>query len=454
MRSLGFKLLLAFVAVSLAGTALLGIAASRAIDIQFGAFVNSQRAENMAAELSAYYESNGSWDGVASLVMPGGQGAGFGGGRGSGNQGGTGGGFALAGPGGLILASTTGETGQTAAAGELAAGVPVVVDGQQVGTLLMRHSGAQPLNAAAQAILTRLKNALVLAGLAATVLAAVLAAWLARTLTRPLGELTEAASAVSAGELTRSVSVRSGDEVGRLAQAFNAMTAQLARAQEARRQMTADIAHELRTPLTVILGQSEAMREGVLPASPHNLEIVHEEAQRLSRMVEDLRTLSLAEAGELKLQLRDVRVEPLLERALDRVRALAAEKSIALDLQVDEGLPSLNLDPDRMEQVLGNLLANALRHTPQGGRIGLSARKARGGVRIEVSDSGPGIAAEDLERVFERFYRADKARQRDRGGAGLGLAISRSIVQAHGGRIWAESPPGQGAHFYVEMYAG
>ncbi|MEX2161827.1 MAG: ATP-binding protein [Anaerolineales bacterium] len=464
MRSLSLKLLLAFIAVSLVGTVLLGIVASQSIDMQFGSYVNNQREENLAAALEAYYRANGSWDGVEDQISvdarggqgfgarDGGSGNGRGGGLGNSGISGAGSSYELVGMDGKIVASSTGLNGQAAAAEDLAAGLPVIVDGRQVGTLIAHHGSAQQLTAAGQQFMDSLRWALLVAALGATALAVMLAIWLARTLTRPLGELTRAASAVSAGELGRRVSVSSGDEVGRLAQAFNDMSQQLAQAQDARRQMTADIAHELRTPLTVILGQSEAMRDRVLPASSENLELVHDEAQRLSRMVEDLRTLSLAEAGELKLQRNPVKVGALLEKSLAKARPQAAQKNIELNLDLERGLPSVNLDLDRMEQVIDNLLTNALRHTPEGGRIGLAALSGgNGAVRIEMSDSGPGIASGDLVRVFDRFYRADKARPRDSGGAGLGLAISRSIVEAHGGRIWAESPPGQGAHFYVEL---
>jgi len=181
--------------------------------------------------------------------------------------------------------------------------------------------------------------------------------------------------------------------------------------------------------------------------------LIHDEAARLSRMVEDLRLLSLAEAGELRLQRAPTRPRAMLERAAAAQAPRARQKGIDLVWEADEVLAEVNVDPDRIAQVLDNLLDNALRHTPQGGRIRLRAEAGPVGPRFSVADSGPGIAHDDLPRVFERFYRTDPARSREQGGSGLGLAIAKSIVEAHGGRIWAGSPPGDGAVFTFEITA-
>jgi len=247
------------------------------------------------------------------------------------------------------------------------------------------------------------------------------------------------------------VPVRSEDELGQLAQAFNRMSAELARSRDLRRQMTADIAHELRTPLSVILGQIDALDEGVVPPSPAAFEILRDETSRLGRLVEDLRTLSRADAGELPLERWPVPPARLLEQALASHRPLALDKGVALELEVQPALPDLEVDPDRMAQVLGNLLSNALRHTPQGGTITLGAGRDGAAVQLRVQDTGPGIDPQDLSHLFERFYRADRSRVRETGGSGLGLAIAKAIVELHGGQIWAESAPPRGTAVFVRM---
>jgi signal transduction histidine kinase len=218
--------------------------------------------------------------------------------------------------------------------------------------------------------------------------------------------------------------------------------------------MTADIAHDLRTPLSVVLGHAEALSDGVLPPTEETFQTIHEEAQRLSRLIDDLRTLSLAEAGELPLIKRWVAPEMLLARAARAYDPQARQKQITISVQSDSKLPELFVDPERLAQVMDNILDNALRHTPQGGEITLVARMdPEAGptqIQFEVQNNGPAIGLEELPHIFERFYRSDKSRmRREDGGSGLGLAIARSIVEAHNGRIWAESKPGGGVSFVI-----
>jgi signal transduction histidine kinase len=294
-------------------------------------------------------------------------------------------------------------------------------------------------------------RAIFLAALGATAVSLIIGVVLARSLTKPLQEITQATQAVAQGNLAQQVPVRSDDELGRLATSFNQMSADLAKSRDLRRQMTADIAHDLRTPLSLILGHAEALSDGVLPPTPETFDVIHDEARRLNRLVEDLRLLSLAEAGELLLAVRPVPPRSLLERAVVVHSPTARQKQIELVLDTPPGLPEVVADPDRMAQVLDNLLANALRYTPQNGRIRLSAQQNHTAIHLKVQDSGPGMDAAELAHVFDRFYRGDKSRQRHEGGSGLGLAIARSIVVAHNGRIWAENAPGQGATFIIEL---
>ena len=239
--------------------------------------------------------------------------------------------------------------------------------------------------------------------------------------------------------------------MGELATAFNTMSAELSRSVNARKQMTADIAHELRTPLSLILGHAEAVHDGVLPPSKENFEIIREEATRLEHLVNDLRTLSLADAGELSIQPQIIEPGGLLEEIASHYQYQTQKKNINLILDIAPHLPQLEVDPGRITQVLTNILDNATRHTPEGGTITLSAKQAGNNVALAIKDSGPGLAKEDVERIFERFYRADPSRQREDGGSGLGLAIAKSIVQAHNGQLSAESEPGKGLKVIISL---
>jgi len=247
------------------------------------------------------------------------------------------------------------------------------------------------------------------------------------------------------------VPVRSQDELGELATAFNQMSSDLARANALRRQMTADIAHDLRTPLTVITGYLESLRDGVLKPSPGRFDAMYSEAQHLQRLVEDLRTLSLADAGELPLNRRPTSPRALLEELAAAYEHRAAQAGVTLQVRANHYIPLIQVDPDRIKQVLSNLISNALRYTPTGGQISLTATRHDDQVLLSVQDSGMGITPEALPHIFERFYRGDPARPGQEGESGLGLAIARSIVKMHGGRIWAESDPGAGSTFIIAL---
>ncbi len=321
-------------------------------------------------------------------------------------------------------------------------GTPVTVNGARVGTVLVFGS-APPLGPFELQYLDRTNQALFYTALGAALVALVLGIILARTLTHPLRDLTSAIQAISKGDLKQHVSVKSLDEIGQLARAFNRMSADLQRLTNSRRQMTADIAHDLRTPLTVIGGYVESMQEGVLKPTPERLETIHTEVVYLQRLVEDLRTLSEADAGVLSLNREMVAPQTMLTRISKTYHHLAARKKIVLETLIEPDLPAVHIDPDRMAQVFGNLLTNSLRFTPEGGHVTLSARRDGDCVAFLVEDNGSGISPAALPHIFDRFYRADPARKADEG-SGLGLAIARSITEAHGGTISALSRPSAG----------
>ncbi|MBI1795698.1 MAG: HAMP domain-containing protein [Candidatus Eisenbacteria bacterium] len=318
-------------------------------------------------------------------------------------------------------------------------------DGRLLGTLIMLPPAGReaPLHGPfGVAFDLRLLIAALAAGLVALALT-----WLAaRRVLEPVGALTRAARALGRGDLASRVPVRSSDEIGELSRAFNAMAEDLARQEALRRTMVSDVAHELRSPLTNLRCQIEAVEDGLLPVSPETVRSLREEVLLLSRLVEDLQTVSVAEAGKLALERAPVALRDLVDGALESFRAIAAERRLALTVDMPE-LPMVDVDPTRIAQVLRNLLANAVRATPDGGAIAIAARASGREVAVEVRDSGAGIAPEHLPHLFERFYRADPSRARATGGAGLGLAIVKGIVEAHGGTVGVDSEPGHGARF-------
>jgi signal transduction histidine kinase len=239
--------------------------------------------------------------------------------------------------------------------------------------------------------------------------------------------------------------------VGELGSAFNSLAETLARNERLRRDLVNDVAHELRTPLTNIRCHVEAMLDGLAEPGPETLASLHEETLLLNRLLDDLRDISLAEAGQLQLSPGPCAVVPELERAVKLHLPAAESKGIAIDLDAPADLPEVHADTSRLAQILRNLLSNAIRHTPAGGRIAVRARAEGTGVVIEVEDNGPGIAPEHLPHIFERFYRADASRDRQSGGAGLGLAIVKHLAEAQGGAVSAESVPGRGARFTVRL---
>ena len=326
-------------------------------------------------------------------------------------------------------------------------GVPIRLDQKQIGTLYVAPSTqvtgpSEFLTSRFDALRGFLSAALALAAILLG-----LATFFSSRLSRPLRRLTQAAQTVAAGDLRVRVHSGAVREIEELAQAFNTMTEALVQADQQRRQLTADVAHELRTPLSIIRGRLEGMQDGVYEATPEQIALLLDKSALLERLIEDLRLLALADAGQLPLY--PEAFDPvLLLHDVARAFAPQAEASgVALLVAAAPDLPEIQADPQRIAQVLGNLVSNALRYTPPGGTITLRAGWGdphRTAITLTVADTGTGIAPDDLPRIFERFWRADRARARGSGGAGLGLVIARRLIEAHGGQITAQSAPGQG----------
>jgi signal transduction histidine kinase len=447
MRSLGIKLILAFLAVGLAGVGVIALLVGRATETEFRQFVFNQYQDSIVELLGDYYSTHNGWDGVEDLFpftgrMPFQR-------RGPNPM--PGGGIVLTDGKGIVLLAGSGfEVGEKIPQDALNAGALIKVDETTVGWIITARDKF-PENPAEAAFLDRIQTTLIIGAIGAVAVSLLLGILLTRTLTHPIRELTTATRAVAEGNYEQRVSVRSKDELGELATSFNLMSTELARSIDLRRQMTADIAHELRTPISVILGHAEGVYDGVLPPSKETFDIIREEAQRLERMVEDLRILTRADAGELTLTRQYISPLGLLDQVATAYHPITQKKKITLDVETPTKLPDILVDIDRMKQVLGNLINNAIHYTPTDGHISLLATQSQTGMEFRVQDSGPGIEPDDLPHVFDRFYRTDKSRQRDSGGSGLGLAIAKSLVENHGGKIWAESKLGGGSTFVIRL---
>ena len=271
--------------------------------------------------------------------------------------------------------------------------------------------------------------------------------FLSRRITAPIRALTVTARKLGQGDLSQRVHVQDKSEVGELAQAFNSMASDLEKAEQLRRNMVADVAHELRTPLSNVRGYLEALQEGMVKPDTSTIQSLQEEAASLSQLVDDLQELSLAESGKLELVCQAEDVVELINRVIAAMQTQATAKGISISVNLPEELPLVNIDSQKINQVLYNLIDNAVAHTTKGDAITMTARQQGSCIEIGISDTGEGIPSDDLTCIFERFYRVDKSRARTTGGTGLGLTIAKRLVEAHGGKIEVHSESGKGSRF-------
>lgn len=461
-RSLVYKLVLTFLIVDVTAVGLLAALVRLDSPGRLVRLMVDQSRNQLKAELIDYYRQNGSMDGVADEINRDGppQDASIQNSPPAPPAGSSGAPapafasphvpprrqlFGLIAADGVVLSASTPQfpVGSYASAELIQFGEPVVADGRLLGYITTQPEPPE-FSLAEEGYLRRTDQALFLASVGALSVALILGIVFAGSLTRPLSALTTAANRISRGDLDQTVVVQSDDEIGALARAFNHMSREVALANRMRRQMTSDIAHDLRTPLSVVSGFLESFREGVLEVTPQRLDVIYAEVEHLERLVADLRTLAHSDAGELTLRLDNVHPGELLEHTRSAYQLSADQKRIRLQVRTPTDLGPIRADETRLAQVLGNLLTNALRYTPAGGVIDLSAYPEADRLVIEVRDTGSGIPPEDLPFIFSRLYRGDKARSAGEGETGLGLAIAKALVIAHGGQIAAESTLGQG----------
>jgi two-component system OmpR family sensor kinase/two-component system sensor histidine kinase BaeS len=465
MNRLWVRLTLAFTLVTVVTLGVVAVLANFRAGEAFRLYLSysdPSRYEPLVQTLSTYYRSRGSWQGVESTleriaVMPG-------------SMMGRMRGMTFLGENQLqiVLADAQGRVlydgvqarpGRRLTADEVAAALDVEVDGARVGRLVV----ALPVQSAIlgpleQRFFDRIRQLLLAGAVLAGALGVLLGLAFSRSLSAPLQRLAIAARAVAQRDFSHRVQVGGSAEVAEVSQAFNEMSAALEQSDELRKNLMADVAHELRTPLSVLQGNLQAILDDVYPLEKAEISRLYDQTRLLSRLVEDLRELALADAGKLHMNLLPTDVGQVLHNTSDHLAPAAEQFDVRLTVQAAD-LPLVHADPDRVAQVLHNLLANALRHTPAGGSITVTASATHDGVEVVVADTGEGIAPADLPHIFGRFWRVDRSRshgERWTGGSGLGLSIAQSLVRAQGGRIWAESTLGQGStfHFTLPLSAG
>jgi signal transduction histidine kinase len=313
-------------------------------------------------------------------------------------------------------------------------------------------TGTLYIGEAERTFLDSVRNSLWLAALVAILTGVALGFFFSRLISGPMRQLALAARKVANGDFSPRVTTNTDDEIGEVSVAFNTMAEQLEAKEKSRRQLLADIAHELRNPLSIIQGNLEAWLDDVITPTSDQVASVYDETVLLSRLITDLRDLSLAEAGQLKLDQKATELGEFIFAEIAGVQTRCREKQISISADLPSGLPLVLIDKDRIRQVLHNLVDNALRYTPPGGKIKIGADFANPGwLTLSVSDTGAGIPAKDLPHVFDHFYKADRSRHRGHGGAGIGLAMVKRVVELHSGEVWVKSRKGKGTTFYFTL---
>ena len=432
MNRLWIRVSLAFLVVAWLSIGAMALVVQRTTEVGFRQYINqrntSTNSQQQIDRLQRYYAEQQSWVGAETVFGTRGEGSG----RGAV--------FSIADMYGVVIASTDQTlVGTTLTSTARSQASQLVVDGQSVGLLYRRTPGEQALGSAEIAFLNEANQTLVLTGIAISILAVAIGIGLSWLLTRSLKSLTTFINDFPGKQLGQQVTVSGTIETKALAQAFNGMSSQLAEAEALRQRMAADIAHELRTPVSVLRGHLEAMRDGIFALDQEHLAVAHEQTLYLGRLVDDLRVLTLAEAKHLPLTITTVSLADLASDMVERFRPLALDANVQLTFSTSAPKLSLQADAQRLQQVLGNLLTNALRHTPSDGEIAVTLDKFNDRIRLSVRNTGSQLSGDEAKHVFLPFWRASESREHDTGGSGLGLAISKQLIELHHGNMWVES---------------
>ncbi len=410
----------------------MALVVQRTTEADFRQYINQRNAseinQSQIIRFQSYYAEHGNWIGVESVFS----------GRGEGS--GRGAIFNIATLDGTIIASTDESLiGTHIPATSLSQAVQLMVDGQVVGLFYRRTPGEQALGSAEIAFLNEANRTLVVTGIIVSLLAVAAGMGLSWLLARPLKYLTQIIYRFPGSRLGQQVKLSGTQETRALAQAFNKMSTQLAEGEALRQRMAADIAHELRTPVSVLRGHLEAMRDGVFALDQEHLAVAHEQTLYLGRLVDDLRVLTLAEAKHLPLNISPLLLSAMADEMVERFRPLALDADVQLTFSTSAPNAQIQADAQRLQQVLGNLLTNALRHTPPRGEITVTIWQVGDRIRLAVRNTGSHLTEDEVQHVFIPFWRASESRERDMGGSGLGLAISRQLIELHQGKMWVEA---------------
>lgn len=457
MRSISVKITLVLVVVSLAGALFTSFYIQNRTKDAFDTFIRDQDQQVLVEALTEHYLVQGSWEdahlvflNVFPSITHNNQGEGS-----PPNAPGMNAPFILTSPLGEILDTSPGpgspKPGSSIPMDEIKRiGIPLKVEENIIGWLVPA-SIQGPRNNNQRNFLGTVQQGLIISSLVTLLIALTLGGFLIQSFTRPIRKLAGATEKVADGELGYQVDIQSRDELGKLASSFNSMSSDLEKADLARKQMTADIAHDLRTPLTIMQGYTEAMSEGKMAGSQEIYQVMHQQAKHLNYLIDDLKTLSLLDSEELAFQIQSIDPSFILQQVESAFSPLAMEKGIQLTLAGDQKLPRVNLDPDRLTQILGNLINNAIQVLSPGGKIDVSALQEGEKLVLKVADNGPGISDENLPLIFNRSFRADQSRASGNGSSGLGLSITKKLVEAQGGSISVESVVGTGTTFLIEF---
>ncbi len=433
--SLQFRLLIAFTLVILVATGTVSLFVSQNLKSkiqQYDEHINRIRALRIERALFYYYSQRGSWKGIQPLVEQ--------------MEISHDRRIVLTDNSGLVVADSKGELIDQLYNPVIPGRLLIQRKSNTVlGRLYISPNESDPTSTGS--LTKSINRFLLMGGLLAIIVATIVTIVLSRRISKPIQALTLAAKRLGQGDFSQRVQFRDKGEMGELAQTFNSMADSLERAELLRKNMVTDVAHELRTPVSNIRGQLEAIGDKLIKPDIRTLSSIYEEVILLSRLIDDLQELTLAEAGKLKLVHQATDIKQIINKTMAAIRPTTATNGISLTTDLPDNLPLCYIDPQRIGEVLHNLLDNAVAHTPRDGTITVAAREVDKLVEVSVTDTGEGIPTNDLPNIFERFYRVDKSRNRATGGTGLGLTIARRLVEAHGGTIDVSSEPAKGSRF-------